>query len=60
MHLPDTLRRMALTLLPLVTPRRISGPARFFLTAMGMEMVGVPHGSQRLADHFRALAQANP
>ena len=59
-HLPDTLRRMALTLLPLVTPRRISGPARFFLTAMGMEMVGVPHGSQRLADHFRALAQANP
>jgi len=59
-HLPDMLRRMALTLLPLVTPRRISGPARFFLTAMGMDMVGVPHGSHRLADHFRSLAQANP
>lgn len=55
-HLPDALRRSALVLLPHVAPRRIAGPARFFLTAMGMDMEGEPHGRHRLADHFAALA----
>lgn len=58
-HLPDSLRRLALAFLPRVAPRRISGPARFFLTAMGMEMVGETHGQHRLADHFAALAAAD-
>lgn len=57
-HLPDGLRRLVLALLPVVAPRRISGPARFFLTAMGMDMVGEPHGTRRLADHFADLAKA--
>jgi len=55
-RLPDALRRMALRLLPWVTPAHIHGPAQFFLTAMGSDMVGEPHGTHHLADHFRNLA----
>lgn len=50
--LPDMLRRIALRLLPLVTPRRISGPARFFLSALALDMVGDQHGTRHLRDHF--------
>jgi uncharacterized protein YbjT (DUF2867 family) len=56
-HLPDMIRRGILWLLPLA-PQRISGPARFFLTAMGMNMVGEAFGTHRLADHFAELAQS--
>lgn len=56
-HLPDALRRVALVLLPRVAPRRISGPTRFFLTAMGEDMVGEPRGTRHLADHFADLAK---
>jgi uncharacterized protein YbjT (DUF2867 family) len=58
-HLPDVLRRIALRLLPVVTPRRIGGSARFFLTAMGMDMVGAARGSLHLADHFTEVAQTD-
>lgn len=54
--LPDGLRRAALRVLPYVTPRRIHGPARFFLTALGMDMVGECHGRHHLSDYFAALA----
>jgi uncharacterized protein YbjT (DUF2867 family) len=57
-HLPDGLRRAALSALPWITPRRVHGPARFFLTAMGMDMVGTPVGRHHLADHFAGLAAA--
>ena len=50
--LPDWLRRLTLRLLPMVSPRRIHGPAQFFLTAMGMDMVGQACGTRRLKDHF--------
>jgi len=50
--LPDILRRIALWLLPYVTPRRIHGPARFFLSALALDMVGDRHGTQHLKDHF--------
>lgn len=53
-HLPDGLRRTALSALPLL-PRRISGSARFFLTALGMDMVAPRFGTHRLADHFASL-----
>lgn len=59
-HLPDGLRRLALALLPWFTPRRIHGPAQFFLTAMGMDMVGEAHGTRHLATHFEALAAREP
>ncbi|WP_425100577.1 SDR family oxidoreductase [Tropicibacter sp. S64] len=54
--LPDALRKAALTVLPWVTPRRVHGPAQFFLTAMALDMVGETHGNRSLADHFSGLA----
>ena len=54
-YLPDALRRAALAVLPLA-PRRLSGPARFFLTALGLDMVAPRFGTRRLTDHFAALA----
>ncbi|WP_371153241.1 SDR family oxidoreductase [Jannaschia sp. 2305UL9-9] len=56
-YLPDTLRRLALRSLPWIAPRRIAGPAQFFLTAGGMNMTAPPSGTRRLADHFRSLAE---
>ncbi len=59
--LPDIIRRIALRLLPIVAPRRISGPARFFLSALAFDMVGECHGSRRLKDHFtESIAQTRP
>lgn len=50
--LPDILRRAALRVLPVVTPVRVSGPARFFLSALALDMVGEYYGTRRLKDHF--------
>ncbi|MEN8833102.1 SDR family oxidoreductase [Pacificibacter sp.] len=50
--LPDVLRRIALRLLPYVAPRRINGPARFFLSALALDMVGARRGTQHLKTHF--------
>ncbi len=58
-YLPDALRRIALWLLPWVTPRRIHGPAQFFLTAMALNMVGNPHGTRHLTDHFKSSTGAS-
>jgi len=59
--LPDIIRRLALRLLPVVTPRRISGPARFFLSALALDMVGACHGTRRLKDHFNdTIARTHP
>lgn len=55
-HLPDCVRIGALRLLPWLTPAHISGPAQFFLTAFGMDMVGEPHGTHHLRDYFRETA----
>lgn len=57
-RLPDWLRRAALALLPCLTPRRIHGPAQFFLTALGQDMIGTPHGGRHVLDHFAELARA--
>lgn len=54
-HLPDILRRSVLRMLP-VLPRRISGRARFFLTAIGVDMVAPRFGSHHLQNHFETLA----
>lgn len=64
--LPDIARRIALRVLPFVTPRRISGPAGFFLSALALDMVGACRGHRSLKDHFRnglaasKLANINP
>lgn len=57
-RLPDWLRRTALVVLPRLTPRHIHGPAQFFLTALGLDMVGEAHGSRRLDAHFAELTDA--
>ena len=58
-HLPDVLRRLSLWLLPRLAPRRIAGPAQFFLTAAAMNMTAPPHGIRQLADHFQSLAASS-
>jgi uncharacterized protein YbjT (DUF2867 family) len=57
-RLPDALRKVALAVLPWVTPSRVHGPAQFFLTALAKNMVGEAYGTRRLSDHFRALPGA--
>lgn len=56
-HLPDLLRRLALAILPWTTPRYVSGPARFFLTALGNYMVGECRGTHHLAEHFAEIVE---
>jgi uncharacterized protein YbjT (DUF2867 family) len=53
--LPDWMRRLALAALPRLTPRRIHGPAHFFLTALSRDMVGAPFGTRRLRAYFETL-----
>lgn len=59
-HLPDWLRRLALKVLPWVTPLHVHGPAQFFLTALGQNMVGAQTGSRDLKSHFIELLAAEP
>ncbi|MGD1887689.1 MAG: SDR family oxidoreductase [Cohaesibacteraceae bacterium] len=56
MRVPDWIRKVAIAVLPKVTPIHIHGPAQFFMTALGTDMVGAQHGKKHLEDHFRALA----
>jgi len=53
--LPDILRRVILRLLPHIAPRRLSGPAQFFLTASAMNMTAPSLGKRKLAEHFKTL-----
>jgi uncharacterized protein YbjT (DUF2867 family) len=57
-RLPDSLRKAALAVLPWVTPRRVNGPAQFFLTAMALDMVGEARGLHRLSAYFQDLSGA--
>ena len=50
--LPDGIRRFLIFLLPWVTPVHISGPAQFFLTAFGFDMIGESSGTLHLKDFF--------
>lgn len=54
-YLPDVIRKLALKILPWVTPAHVHGPALLFLSAMGHDMVGEPTGIEHIADHFNAL-----
>lgn len=56
-RLPDWIRRAAIKLLPWVTPAHIHGPALFFLSALGQDMVAPPRGSKRLSTHFAEEVQ---
>ena len=52
-HMPDWVRRTALRVLPYVLRTSTRGPIQFFLSALGQDMVGAPHGVRRLRDHFK-------
>jgi uncharacterized protein YbjT (DUF2867 family) len=54
--LPDWIRRLTLVALPHLAPRRIHGPAEFFLTAMSLDMVGEPFGTHYLGEYFETLS----
>lgn len=58
--IPDALRRLTLRILPYTTPRRVHGPGTFFLTAMGLDMVGELHGTHRLADFYAETTGTPP
>ena len=53
----DSIRRFLVAVVPWLTPSYIGGPAQFFLTVMGMDMVGECHGDHHLRDHFKQLAE---
>lgn len=53
----DSIRRFLVAVVPWITPSYIGGPAQFFLTAMGMDMVGECHGEHHLRDHFKQLVE---
>ncbi|WP_375572121.1 SDR family oxidoreductase [Ahrensia marina] len=55
-HVPDWIRKAAIAVLPHVTPIHVHGPAQFFLTALGIDMVGEAYGKHRLGDHFCTLS----
>jgi hypothetical protein len=57
-YLWDGVRRFLLSVLPYMTPKSISGPGLFFLTAMGIEdMTGECHGTYRLQDYYKEIAK---
>lgn len=56
-HLPDVLRCLILRVLPRLAPRRVAGPAQFFLTALAMNMTATASGSHHLEEHFQSLAK---
>ena len=55
--LPDWIRLAALSMVRRLAPFAVRGPAEFFLTAFGQEMVGAQKGEHRLKDHFASLVR---
>lgn len=53
----DKIRIRLIQILPWIAPLKIYGPAQFFLTAMGMDMVGECHGKHHLKDHFAQIVR---
>ena len=58
-HVPDAVRRGALTLARTFTSSRTYGPIEFFLTVMARDMVAPQAGHRRLGDYFRQRAAAS-
>lgn len=55
MHLPDWVRKVALAVVTQL-PERVGGPAEFFLTVSGQDMVAPAYGENRLLEHFKSLS----
>ncbi|CAB9518663.1 Divinyl chlorophyllide a 8-vinyl-reductase, chloroplastic [Seminavis robusta] len=56
-YLWDSIRTGLIKLLPWCSPLTVWGPAQFFLTAMGQDMVGECHGQHHLRDHFAQVVK---
>lgn len=54
-HLPDFVRKMMLVLVRLL-PENLGGPAEFFLTVSGQNMVAPTYGNHQLLAHFKGLS----
>ncbi len=54
-HIPDTVRRAALTFGKYLMPSTTFGPVEFFLTMLGEDMVAPTYGEHRLADFYNAF-----
>ena len=55
MHLPDWVRKVALAVVKQL-PERVGGPAEFFLTVSGQDMVAPAYGEHHLLEHFKSLS----
>mmetsp|Transcript_10114 Transcript_10114/g.19453 ORF Transcript_10114/g.19453 Transcript_10114/m.19453 type:complete len:290 (-) Transcript_10114:116-985(-) len=53
----DNIRTSLIAILPWITPLSVYGPAQFFFTVMGMDMVGDCHGDHHLRDFFAKVIQ---
>lgn len=54
-HLPDWIRRLSLFFARHL-PEKLTGPAEFFLTAMGQDMIAPIYGEKSLGDYFKELS----
>lgn len=52
---PHWLRKLALVLLPIFTPRHVWGPAQMFLSAADLSMVALPWGRKSLTEYLHQL-----
>ncbi|WP_238326181.1 SDR family oxidoreductase [Marinomonas sp. S3726] len=55
MYLPDWVRKLALAVAKQL-PERVGGPAEFFLTVSGQDMVAPAYGEHHLLEHFKSLS----
>lgn len=55
LHLPDWMRRLALAIAKQL-PEKVGGPAEFFLTVSGQDMVAPAYGEHHLLEHFKSLS----
>ncbi|MEM9675392.1 MAG: SDR family oxidoreductase [Bacteroidota bacterium] len=56
-HIPDWVRKTAITLVRTFTSSKTYGPIEFFLTMMGQDNIAPHYGHHRLADFFRQQAR---
>jgi len=54
--IPDTFRRIALSVLRIFTPVSVYGPLEFFLTVMSVDMLAPKVGKKHLSDFFIEVA----
>jgi uncharacterized protein YbjT (DUF2867 family) len=54
-HIPNSLRKLILSLLRIFTGSKTYGPIEFFMTVMAMDMVAPEHGSHTLKEFYKNL-----